>query len=150
MNTYRETLNKRLKWSVAFNGLAIALIAITFWIGQALNQNSTMEDGMVTGFQVGIFIGLQAVMLYGIIRYRKALKDDTLLKAMYIQETDERSRWLQGKIGSMGLKLILSGIMIAMIIAGFFNLTVLLTLFAVLLFVLFVQLGLKVFYQNKY
>ena len=150
MNTYRETLNKRLKWSVAFNGLAIALIAITFWIGQALNQNSTMQDGMVTGFQVGIFIGLQAVMLYGIIRYRKALKDDTLLKAMYIQETDERSRWLQGKIGSMGLKLILSGIMIAMIIAGFFNLTVLLTLFAVLLFVLFVQLGLKVFYQNKY
>lgn len=150
MNTFRDTLNKRLKWALALNGLAIALIAITIWISNALIGSETMQDGMIIGFQIGIFIGLQAVMVYIMHRYRKALKDDQLLKQIQIAETDERSKWIQGKIGSTGLKIILSGIMFAMVIAGFFNLTVLLTLFAVMLFVLFTQLGLKLYYQNRY
>ncbi len=150
MNAYRDTLKKRLKLLIALNALAIFCICVTLWLSQLINHGEQMLDGMMTGYQIGIFLGLQMIMVIMMIRYRKAIQNDQLLKKMQIYETDERNKWIQGEIGAISFKLIVSGTLLGSVIAGFFNQTIFLTLFCMTIFIVMVQLGLKLYYQNKY
>lgn len=150
MNNYKHTLKNRLKLLIGLNVLAIACICATLWLSQTINNGEEMLNGMVTGFQVGIFFGLQMIMVIQIVRYRKALKNEQLLKAMQIHETDERSKWIQGKIGSTGFQISVGGILFTSILAGFFDQTVFLTLFGVTFFIVSVKFSLKIYYMNKY
>lgn len=150
MNTYPGLIKKRLIGIHLFNVIAVCFIGIAFWISRNTSHGSDLFDGLTLGFQIGIFIGLEVIMLLWAFRYKKALGDEKLLKALYIQEHDERAQLISGRIGATGFLIVLLGIGLATVVAGFINLTVFLTLMAVLMFSVSVKAALKIYYHRKY
>jgi hypothetical protein len=102
------------------------------------------------GFLWGIGTALTGVLLYCTIRSIGALRDQEKLKKLYIRETDERTRLVQQKSGSIGMNIACIGLVLAAAVAGIFNITVFVTLLAAGLFVCVIRGILKIYYFNKY
>ncbi|MGB7605715.1 MAG: hypothetical protein WBL93_09585, partial [Lutisporaceae bacterium] len=100
--------------------------------------------------QVGIFIGIQIMMLITIAKYERALKDENKLEKLYIEEHDERRKLIQDKIGGIGFNFAIGAIATATVMSGFFHQLVFLTLLWVLILMVFVKGFLKIYYKNKF
>lgn len=85
------------------------------------------------GFVSGAAIGVLALMAYGLVRNLMALKDDAKLKKLYIKTHDERTNqvYTQARSAAMSTFLILG--LVAIIAAGYFSITVSITLLACVL-----------------
>ncbi|MPQ33479.1 hypothetical protein E4V42_18890 [Clostridium estertheticum] len=150
MIEYKQSLSKKLKLMRTFTCLAAVLIALTgTFVRMTTGLNENISD-LMPAFQVGMFIGLQIVMLVYIAKYSKALKTEDGLKNLYIEEHDERTKLIDDKTGVSGFNFSLIAITTATIIAGFFNQIIFLTLLAVLFFMLLVSAFLKLYYKNKF
>lgn len=150
MENFRKVLKKRLSLMVVFNALAAVFIALTAVYGNMTTASNENVADMIHGFQIGIFIGLELIMLVYITKYRKALKDEDKFKRVYIEENDERTKLIQDKIGGVGFNFALGAIATATVISGFFHQLVFLTLLGVLIFVVLVKGFLKLYYRNKF
>jgi len=151
MKNFKEVLQKRLLFMGLFNGLAVIFIVLTgaYYDSIAASGSQNIAD-MIRGFQVGIFISLQTVLLLYMTKYRKALKDETKLKLLYVEEHDERTKLITDKIGGLGFNFTLASIATATVMAGFFHQTVFITLLLVLIYAVLVKGSLKIYYKNKY
>ena len=67
-------------------------------------------------------LGLLAVVIYYMNKYRRALKSEEKLQELYIEETDERQQYINAKIGGTGLNISILVIALAMLVANYFNL----------------------------
>lgn len=150
MDKFKGVLKKRLSLMMAFNGLAVVFIALTGAYGnKAAGGNENLAD-MIHGFQVGVFLGLEIMILIYIGKYTRALKNETELKKLYFAEKDERTKLIQDKIGGAGFNFTLASIATASVIAGFLSQTVFATLLGVLIFITLVKGSLKIYYRNKF
>lgn len=88
----------------------------------------THWQSMWRGFLSGATFGLTALLLVGLIRNLRAMKDDRKLKQLYVKEHDERSIkiWNSARSAAMQTFLILG--MVAGIAAGYFSTTVCITI----------------------
>ncbi|MDV3427166.1 MAG: hypothetical protein LIR50_08290 [Bacillota bacterium] len=152
MENYKKVIKRRMHLAAIFNCIVVIFIALTAWYGSYLAQNgrSTFSQGFIPGFQTGGFIGLQLVVLYHIAKYRKAIKNEESLKRLYIEENDERKKLIRDKIGGTGLNFIIGSGAAAVIISGFFNESVFITLLGALIFIVMVKGFLKLYYRNKF
>lgn len=150
MENFKNVLKKRLTLMGCFNGLIVVFIVLTSIYSNMLTNGSEHIADMIHGFQVGIFIGLQIVLVMYIAKYIKALKNEDELKKLYIEEHDERTKLIKDKIGGVGFDFSLDAIATATIMAGFFHQMVFVTLLGVLIFMLLVKGFLKVYYRNKF
>jgi hypothetical protein len=150
MEKFKNVLKRRIAFMLAFNGLAIAFIILSIYIARLKSHNGSEMDGFVSGFQIGIYFGLQIVIIIYVIKYLKALKSDIELKKLYIKENDEREKVIRDKIGGVGLDFSLAVIATAAVISGFFNQTVFMTLLAVLVAVVAIKGTLKIYYRRKF
>ena len=82
------------------------------------------------GFISGATFGIIIFMVVCLIRNIRALKDEKLLKKLYIKENDERTIqiWTAARASSMRTCMILG--LVAGIVAGYFNMVVCITLIA--------------------
>lgn len=150
MEEYKKILNKKLTLMQVLTGLSVSFIALAgAFANMAIGINEDISD-MIPGFQVGIFIGLQLIMVVYIAKYKKALKTEDELKKLYIKEHDERTKLIKDQIGGVGLDFSLVTITTATIIAGFFDQLIFFTLLGVLIFMSIVKGSLKVYYRNKF
>lgn len=102
------------------------------------------------GFISGASFGIMALMLFGLIRNLRAMKDEKALKKLYIKETDERSIqiWTSARAASMQVFL-LTGLA-ACIVAGYFSITVSLTILVCILVHSLIGIGFKFYFSKKY
>lgn len=150
METFKKTLQKRIVQMGIINSFALIFIVLTGRYGLVTAGSSINISDYIHGFQTGIFIGVQLVVLLTIGKYRKAMKNPQKLKELYIKENDERAKLIRDKVGGAGFFFTASCLAVAAIIAGFFNETVFFTLSATLIFFLLVKLILKKYYSKKY
>ena len=150
MEKFKNVLKRRISLMAAFNGLAIAFIALTGLYGNSTAGNNANISDMIHGSQAGFFIGIQLIMVINITKYRKALKNDEKLKKLYVEETDERTKLIQDKIGGVGFNFTLASIATAAVVSGFFNEIVFKSLAGVLIFIVLVKASLKLYYKNKF
>ncbi|MDF2519800.1 MAG: rane protein [Clostridia bacterium] len=150
MEKFKSTLKNRLALIITFNGLTVIFILLTAIYSNMTAAGSEALTDMIRGFQTGIFIGLQFAMLTLIVKYAKALKNDEVLKNLYIQEKDERKKLIQDKIGGVGFNFTIGTAAAATVTAGFLNQLVFVTLLGVLVFMVFVKAFLKLYYKNKF
>jgi hypothetical protein len=136
---------------IVFGGIySIAVIAaVTVFFCRPEMLKGPVPDA-VAGFNAGFFAGLEAVMVYYLIKYIAALRSDEKLNALYVYENDERIRYIRAKIGGTGMTIVIAGLAAGVVIAGFFDFTVFVTLLCALLFTLLTKLGLKGYYSKKY
>ena len=102
----------------------------------------------VSGFQLGLLCTLLVVLLANLVKYRNALKDNTLLKRLYYQENDERMIYINQQVGKATMSVMTVIMVIATIISGYFNFTVFCTMIAVTLLQALIQIGLKWYCTN--
>jgi len=135
---------------IAFTAFATVFIVLTAaFVNMTSTTNENISD-MISGFQVGVFIGFQLTMLIYISKYTKALKTEDELKKLYIKEHDERTKLIKDKIGGTGFNFSLVAITTAAIMAGFFNELIFFTLLGVLSFMSLLKGFLKLYYRNKF
>lgn len=107
-------------------------------------------QSMWRGFISGAAMGILALMLIGLIRNILALRDEKKLKKLYIKENDERQQKVATSAGAAAMQTALLLGLVAVIIAGYFSITVSLTILACVLSCSLITIGFKLYYNKKF
>lgn len=102
--------------------------------------------GYITGISCGVF----ALLLVVLIRNWRALKDDKKLKALYIKEHDERAIQIATLARNTAMQILLPAGLVASVIAGYFSVTVSMTILACTFVSSSVSLFLMNYYSKKF
>jgi len=147
MERYRATLKKRL-YGI---GLYAAALTVLVCLGLLRPAGGDSEEvrAFMSGFNAGLLAVAVVMLALGIRRYYAALRDERKLRALYIEEHDERLLAIRTRIGGTGMQIILFGLLLATIAAGFVSQTVFFTLLGALLFSAAVKAVLKIYYTKK-
>lgn len=155
MEQYRETLKKQNIFLViciiilaAFALLSIAaeggLITVSPLAGDSHWQSKWR------GFICGAAFGIMGLMLYGLVQNRKALRDDKTLKKLYIKNHDERTIQIWTAARAASMQVFLLGGLVAIVVAGYFSVTVSLTILVCVVLHALIGMGFKIYYSKKY
>ena len=82
-------------------------------------------------------------------RNKKALNDEKLLKELYIRNTDERNNQIFKEAGKTSFLITIAGLSAAAIISGYYSQIVSATLSCCMGFIMFVYVGVTLYYRNK-
>lgn len=124
MENYRNKLKKKII-------LSIALWVVTIGIFIAVDLFAKNGSDYTSSLNIGFISGLTAVMFFNILKIRKALKYEKILKQMYVQENDERNLYVMMTASKMALTAAIIISAMAGVIASYFNKTVSITLYTV-------------------
>ena len=102
--------------------------------------------GFLCGFSLSVFV----VMLIRILRNRKALKNEELLKKQFITESDERTKQIMVETRSTTMLIIAYLLCIAIVISGYINYTVHCTLIYVMFGIGLITAICRMIYSKKY
>lgn len=127
MEVFRTKVKRRIFTS---SGMALVAAVLGFYSIYSLNysDSSTMSDGFVAGFQFGLILSIGVLSLVDIIKLSLAINDDTKLKILYNKEHDERLKAIRNKAGAPMIIITSVLMVLAAIIAGYFNIVVFYTL----------------------
>ncbi|MBQ2854362.1 MAG: hypothetical protein IJE81_02690 [Oscillospiraceae bacterium] len=102
------------------------------------------------GFVSGAAFGILALILFGLAKNSKALKNEKELKKLYIKEHDERTIqiWTAARAAALQTSLIVG--LSAIIVSGYFSITVSLTILACVLFTSISAALFKAYYSRKF
>lgn len=144
---------KSLKIQLVINAVTAAIIAafIVLSITEVITPvvlNERWAD-MWNGFICGVSTAGAAILVIGIIRNVRALKNEKALKQMYIKEHDERALEICHRSGHTSYWFDALGLMLGVIIGGFFSPVVSITCLGCLLYICIVRGVLKVYYSKK-
>lgn len=132
MENYKKSLSTGINFM--YIGIILSMlvtIGLVFY-SYRLMDNSNIGD-FVHGVQTGMFGGIFIALILGIIKNKKILKDETSLKQSYIVANDERSKFVFSKMSLTAVYVEHFFLMLAIVISGFFNEIVCLTLLVVLI-----------------
>lgn len=101
------------------------------------------------GFITGASCGILGLMLFALIRNCRALKDDKKLKALYVKEHDERTIQIQTLARNTAMQIILFLGLAATVIAGYFSITVSITILCCTMVCCITSLLLVGYYSKK-
>ena len=122
MTEYKKVIKSR----VIILALSIVLSAAIVYLGivfaeRAETVTGTYFDGFSRGFPIGLFIGFLAMMLFFVIRYIRALKNESLLKKLYIEENDERKKAIRQSALGKSFFFTIGILIVGLTVASFYN-----------------------------
>lgn len=120
METYKQKVRTRANL-LSLVALLTAVLYVVFLFIRGTHPDVAELPSFIKGFHIGAFIGLELLTVYGIAKHFQALKNDDSIKRMYISEHDERSGLIIQSASVLGMSIILIGLGLAAIIAGFFS-----------------------------
>lgn len=102
------------------------------------------------GFILGAATGFAVLMLISLIRNVQALRDEKKLKQLYVKEHDERQIqiWTAARAAATQTTLLVG--VAAGVVAGYFNMTVSITILACVTVHSLIALGFKIYYSTKF
>ena len=155
METYRTKL-KEQNWILAIACVILAAFCVLGFLAEAglISLTPTAGDshwqsrwrGFVSGASFGVF----ALMLFGLIRNLLALKDEKKLKKLYIKENDERAIQVWTSARAAGCQAFLLLGLAAAIVAGYFSVTVSLSILACVFGTSVLCVAFKIYYSRKF
>lgn len=155
MERYKETLKKENR--------IMALCSIVLFLCSLLAFSSEM--GLVNvipdfpeahwmslwrGFVGGASTGILCLMVFGLIRNLLAMKDEKKLKKLYVKMHDERTIQLFHNARSAAMSVFLIGGLLAVIVTGYFDPKVSITILVCVMVCSSLCLWFKVYYDKKY
>lgn len=152
MGEYRKVIRRRMLAFVVFTICSLLFVGSAGVYGYLRSHESGMPlRDFSTGMSTGIVFAMAVGMFVRILLMRKALKDEAKLKAMYVQEHDERYLMIQSKTGGWALHFVLWAILtmgMGILFAG--QELVGFTLLMAAAFIAFTKVGLMLYYNKKY
>ena len=143
-----ELFQKKIKTRIVLLG-AVLLLFVAILLYNQFGASETLKDSLAFSFQCGFSAAGSIVLVFWLMKYRGALKDETKLRLLFNEENDERMKAIRAKAGIpmvliLSLALVLGGMVI-----GYWNETIFVVLICVSLFQLLVSLGVKLYYKVK-
>ncbi len=143
MEKYKKILKKRMAVFSALALLCVGLLVYNqFWAPETLKNNA------VFAFQCGLAASGALLLGFVLIRYRRILADDAKLELNYRQENDERAKAIRAKAGYPMVVVLSLLLVLAGMIAGYFNTTIFAVLIAAALFQMFACVAVKLYYRK--
>lgn len=144
MDTYQKKLKIRM---LLLSCIILFCVAILLY--NQFGAPDTLKNSLAFSFQCGFSASGSLVLVFWLMKYRVALKDEAKLRLLYNEENDERMSAIRAKAGIpmvliLSLALVLGGMVI-----GYWNETIFVVLVGVALFQLLVSLGVKLYYKAK-
>ena len=102
------------------------------------------------GFIFGASCGVLALLVASLIRNCRALKDEKKLKKLYVKVHDERNTQILTLARNTAMQILLMGGMVASVIAGYFSVTVSLTILGCIATASIISLLLVGYYSKKF
>ena len=143
LENYKDVLKKRERLYKSY----ISFVLIFWAIGNFLLKNQARLNDSALGFVNGLILGI-VICVFWLFKIRKALKDDKILRRLYINENDERKNFIKLKSGSNLIGKIALGIFVISILASYFNMAVFYTLVITGTFLVLVSLLLKLYWRK--
>ena len=143
-----EHFRKNLKIRIALFGVII-LIFVGILLYNQFGASAALKDSLAISFQCGFSAAGALVLVFWMMKYRAALKDEAKLRLLYNEENDERMKAIRAKAGVPMVLILSLTLVLAGMIIGYWNETVFVVLIGVALFQLLVSLGVKIIYRNK-
>lgn len=155
MEQYRE----KLKLQNAVIAVCCAVLAIFCFLAAASEfglvslltpavANSHWQS-MWRGFISGASVGVLALMIVDLVRNILALHSDDALKKRYVKDHDERTIQIWTSARALSMRIFLLSSLVAAIAAGYFSMTVSLTILVCVLVHSLLGLGCKLYYSQK-
>ena len=155
MEEYREKLKLSLRITAISAAILFGFSVVGFLAEAELISLTPVTENihwqsMWRGLISGVSFGIAVLMLIGIIRTVKALRNDAELKKLYVKDHDERQIqiWTSARALSMQIFLIIG--MVAGIIAGYFSMTVGITILVCVVVHSLIGMMCKIYYSKKY
>ncbi|MBP1755580.1 MAG: hypothetical protein H6Q59_1978 [Firmicutes bacterium] len=146
-----EKFRKKIVISTIISGIInLAAVGLCIFDLLIISEKISFQpvNEMLLSFQTGLVLGIGMVALMYTIKNRKALRDPKELQILYNKEHDERQQLIIQKAG-MPMMAYTSGVMvIAGVIAGYYNTVVFYTLIVAAMAQLLVGLSLKLYYSR--
>lgn len=101
------------------------------------------------GFILGASTGVFALMFFGLIRNIQALRNEEKLKKLYIKCNDERTIQVQTSAQAAGLRTALILGIVAVVVSGYFNVVISMTILACVFATSMITTGFKLYYHKK-
>lgn len=154
MENYRD----KLKLNNLITGLcAFLLAAFCFFMAAAeaglipiTPAGDSHWQHMWRGFCVGAACGVLATMIFDLVRSIRALKDEKLLKKLYVEENDERTIQIWTAARAMAMRTFLMLALAAGVVAGYFNMVVSITILACAVVLSVMGALFKLYYSIKF
>lgn len=155
METYREKL-KVQNIIYCIGCVVLAAFCVLSFLGEAeiVNFAPSVENShwqsSWRGLLSGASISILAALLFGLIQNLRALKDEKKLKKLYIREGDERQKqiYTNALCAAMRASLVLG--LVAVVVAGYFSMTVSVTLLAAVFVAALLAAAFKLYFRKKY
>ena len=150
MGDFRE----KLKMQILVNSIGIGLLLIVIIIAFSGTIRPDIADShwanMWNGFMTGAALGVMALMIVGLIKDIRALKNEKALKKLYIEANDERQQSIYTAARSAGAQVFLIGGLVVGIAAGCFSVSVSITIIACVFIHSLICGAFKLYYNKKY
>lgn len=146
MNPFKKTIVRRLKLSVlvAVFGALAAIAGILYSL-----SSGGPPDTSVLSKSIGLFAGIEAVCIFRILRYARALKTSDQLEALEIAEKDERNQSIQLRTCRSTLCLMTLALLgFGGIVCSFFSPALFFTLGGILIVILVIFLSFWLYYRQ--
>ncbi len=139
-----ESFRQRVRNRLIFAGIYCAIILILTAISRIVGLNNSATD-----FTLGFGIGIEVVVIFIMGKNLGALKNEDKLKKLYVEENDERQKYIDAKIGGTGINIALVSLSLAMLISNYFSQIVFFTLLSTTLFIVAIKFALKIYYSKR-
>ena len=143
-----ELFKKKIKARIILL-CAVLLLFVTILLYNQFGASDALKDSLAFSFQCGFSAAGSIVLVFWLMKYRGALKDEAKLRLLYNEEKDERMSAIRAKAGIPMLLILSMALVLGGMIIGYFNETVFVVLIGVALFQLLVSLGVKLYYKVK-
>ena len=154
MKEYREKL-KTQNITIAVGCFALVLFSVAAVLNElgVLHFMPATGDGRWAsrrnGFLCGAAIGILASMIVALVKNIRALGDEQELKKLYVREHDERQIQIWTKARAAATQTFLMLGLVAGVIAGYFSMSVSITILACVTIHAFIGLAYKIYYGIK-
>ncbi len=156
MENYKEKLRIQ-NLIIAIASFVLAAFCLLFAAGEAgilpfpvPTAGDSHWQSMWRGFVCGASFAILAFLIFGLVRNIRALRNEKFLKKIYIRENDERSIqvWTSARAAAFQAFLLLG--LVAIVVAGYFSVTVSITILCCVWFASIIGLLFKLYYSKKF
>ena len=143
-----ELFKKKIKARIILL-CTVLLLFVAILLYNQFGASDALKDSLAFSFQCGFSAAGSIVLVFWLMKYRGALKDEAKLRLLYNEEKDERMSAIRAKAGIPMVLILSMAMVLGGMIIGYFNETVFVVLIGVALFQLLVSLGVKLYYKVK-
>ena len=141
-----EAFKKKLKTQQLLSTMVLtSSLAVYFLLRFLTKDVSDFAQGLTTGF----WIAIEVLALVNTVRLLVTLRNEEEIKKLYIQEKDERNIAIQQETSQKSAVINVIVLGLAVLVAGFFDIKVSVTLFVVLSVSALITIAVNLYYRKK-